>query len=32
MFINGITDYDRSGKEVKTGFVIAKATLSLIHI
>ena len=26
MFINGITDYDRSGKEVKTGFVIAKAT------
>ena len=26
MFINGITDYDRSGNEVKTGLVIAKAT------
>ena len=26
MFINGLPDYDRSGKEVKTGLVIAKAT------
>lgn len=26
MFINGITDYDRNGNEVKTGLVIAKAT------
>lgn len=26
MFINGLPDYDRNGKEVKTGLVIAKAT------
>lgn len=26
MFINGITDYDRNGNEVKTGLVIARAT------
>ena len=26
MFINGLLDYDRNGKEVKTGLVIAKAT------
>ena len=26
MFINGLPDYDRNGKEVKTGLVIARAT------
>ena len=26
MFINGLPDYDRNGKEVKTGLIIAKAT------
>lgn len=26
MFINGLPDYDRNGKEIQTGLVIAKAT------